>query len=177
MINNWWRNNNLAAAILTILRLYLGYSFLVAGWGKITGGQFDASGFIANAIKNPVTGPDGNAVFGFYTTFLETLALPNVHIFNMIVPWGEFLVGLGLILGCLTSADAFFGMVMNFSFLMAGAISHNPTDIILGFLIFMAGANAGKFGIDFYLLPQMKKLILRNKKDSSNKIEKKPNLI
>lgn len=177
MLNNWWRNSNIAAAILTILRLYLGYSFLVAGWGKITGGKFDATGFITNAINNPVKGPDGNSVFGFYTTFLETLALPNVHIFNVIVPWGEFLVGLGLILGGLTSAAAFFGMVMNFSFLMAGAISHNPTDIILGFLIFMAGANAGKFGIDFYLLPQIKKLALRNKKDSSNEIEKKPNLI
>lgn len=178
MLNNWWRNNKIAAAILTILRIYLGYSFLIAGWGKITGGKFDATGFISNAIKNPVTGPDGNSVFGFYTTFLETLALPNVHIFNVIVPWGEFLVGLGLIVGCFTSAAAFFGMVMNFSFLMAGAISHNPTDILLGFLIFVAGANAGKFGIDFYLLPQLMKFINKGKKQSNdNKIEKKPNLI
>lgn len=178
MLNNWWRNNKIAAAILTILRIYLGYSFLIAGWEKITGGKFDATGFISNAIKNPVTGPDGNSVFGFYTTFLETLALPNVHIFNVIVPWGEFLVGLGLIVGCFTSAAAFFGMVMNFSFLMAGAISHNPTDILLGFLIFVAGANAGKFGIDFYLLPQLMKFINKGKKQSNdNKIEKKPNLI
>ena len=178
MLNNWWRKNNIAASILTILRLYLGFGFLVAGWGKITGGQFDASGFITNAINNPVTGPDGNSVFGFYTTFLETLVLPNVHIMNVIVPWGEFLVGLGLMLGCLTSAAAFFGMIMNFSFLMAGAISHNPTDILLGFLIFVAGANAGKFGIDFYLLPQINKLAFKvNKPSSDNKIQKaKPNL-
>ncbi|MFJ7970883.1 DoxX family protein [Psychrobacillus sp. NPDC096389] len=180
MLNNWWRNNNIAASILTILRLYLGFGFLTAGWGKITGGQFDASGFITNAINNPVMGPDGNSVFGFYTTFLETFTLPNVHIINVMVPWGEFLVGLGLMVGCLTSAAAFFGMVMNFSFLMAGAISHNPIDILLGFLIFVAGANSGKFGIDFYLLPLLKKLALKGKKQKfDNKMENKhkPNLI
>lgn len=178
MLNNWWRNNIVAASILTILRLYLAYSFLVAGWGKITGGQFDATGFIKNAIENPVKGPDGNSVFGWYTTFLETIALPNVHIFNVLVPWGEFLVGLGLMLGCLTSAAAFFGMMMNFSFLMVGAISHNPTDIILGFLILIAGANAGKIGIDKFLLPQLKKLTFKGNKQSNNrKIEKKPNLV
>lgn len=158
MINNWWRKNNIAGVILTILRLYLGYSFITAGFGKITGGQFDASGFIANAVKNPVTGPDGSSVFGLYTTFLEQFALPNVELFNVIVPWGEFLIGLGLILGCLSMAAAFFAMVMNFSFLMAGAVSHNPIDILIGFLLISAGANAGKFGLDFYLLPYLRKL-------------------
>lgn len=178
MLNNWWRNSNIAASILTILRIYLGFGFLTVGWGKITGGQFDASGFIVNAIHNPVMGPDGSSAFGFYTTFLETFAMPNIHIFNVMVPWGEFLVGLGLIVGCFTSAAAFFGMIMNFSFLMAGAISHNPTDILLGFLIFAAGANAGKFGLDFYVLPQLKKVASKGKKQSSDKkIGKKANLI
>ncbi|RHW34045.1 hypothetical protein D1B33_14705 [Lysinibacillus yapensis] len=76
------KNNNIAASILTILRLYLGFGFLVAIEGKITSGQFNASEFIANAINNPVTVPDGISVFGFYTAFLESIALPNVHIMN-----------------------------------------------------------------------------------------------
>ncbi len=135
MINTWWRNNNIAAVIITILRVYLGYNFMIAGFGKITGGQFDASGFLNNAIQNPVMGPDGTSVFGLYNLFLQNVAMPNVGIFNVVVPWGEFLVGLGLIFGCLTTAASFFGIVMNFSFLMAGAISHNPTDILIGFLI------------------------------------------
>lgn len=165
MINKWWRENTVSAGIVTIIRLYLGYSFLTAGWGKITGGQFDASGFIGNAINNPVTGPDGNAVFGAYNSFLESFALPNVELFNVLVPWGEFLVGLGLILGCLTTAAVFFGMVMNFSFLLAGTVSHNPTDILMGFLIITAGYNAGKFGLDRYVLPYLRKLTNKGKDD------------
>lgn len=170
MINKWWRGNNIASGIVTIVRLYLGWSFLSAGWGKITGGQFDASGFIGNAVNNPVMGPDGSAVFGVYNSFLESFALPNVGLFNFMVPWGEFLIGLGLILGCLTTAAAFFGMVMNFSFLMAGTVSHNPTDILLGFLIITAGANAGKYGLDRYVLPFLHKLTNKGKEDRTASI-------
>ena len=170
MINKWWRDNNIAAAIITIMRLYLGYSFLTAGWGKITSGQFDASGFITNAIKNPVVGPDGSQVFSAYTSFLENVALPNVHLFNVLVPWGEFLVGLGLVLGCLTTAAVFFAMIMNFAFLMAGAISHNPTDILLAFLIITAGVNAGKFGLDRYVIPFVKKVFNREKENKSTSL-------
>ncbi|SOC36166.1 DoxX family protein [Ureibacillus acetophenoni] len=162
MINKWWRNNNIAAAVMMLLRIYLGYNFMVAGWGKITGGQFDASGFLNNAVQNPVKGPDGSSVFGLYNIFLENVALPNVDLFNILVPWGEFLVGLGLILGCLTTAAAFFGVIMNFSFLMAGAISHNPTDILIGLLILFAGANAGKIGLDYFVLPYVRKMLHKN---------------
>jgi thiosulfate dehydrogenase [quinone] large subunit len=166
MINKWWRNNNIAAGIVTAIRLYLGYGFLTAGWGKISGGAFDASGFIGNAIKNPVAGPDG-VVYGAYTSFLESVALPNVELFNFMVPWGEFLVGLGLILGCLTTAASFFGIVMNFSFLLAGTVSHNPTDILMGFLIITAGANAGLFGLDRYALPYLRKLTNKSKESKT----------
>jgi thiosulfate dehydrogenase [quinone] large subunit len=167
MINKWWRENKVSAVIVTIIRLYLGYGFLTAGWGKITGGAFDASGFLGNAIKNPVMGPDGTAVFGGYVSFLESFALPNVELFNVLVPWGEFLVGLGLILGCLTTAAAFFGVVMNFSFLMAGTVSHNPIDILLGFFILTAGYNAGRIGLDRYVLPYLRKLTTKEKESQA----------
>ena len=111
-------------------------------------------------------------VFGGYVSFLESFALPNVGLFNVIVPWGEFLVGLGLILGCLTTAAAFFGMVMNFSFLMAGTVSHNPTDILMGFFIITAGYNAGKFGLDRYVLPYLRKLTNKGKDSHSRSAAK-----
>ena len=156
MFNKFLRENNIAAGILTVLRLYLGYMWLTAGWGKITKG-FDASGYLGNAVANPVKGPDGNMVYGWYVSFLENFALPNVELFNVLVPWGEFLVGLGLILGCLTTAAVFFGLVMNFSFFLAGTVSHNPTDIFLAVIILTAGYNAGRFGLDRYVIPFINK--------------------
>ncbi|MHC0039627.1 DoxX family protein [Pseudoneobacillus sp. C159] len=156
MLVNFLRNNKIAAALFTVLRIYLGYAWLTAGWGKITGGGFDATGFLKGAVANPVAGPNG-IVYGGWVSFLESFAIPNADIFNVLIPWGEFLVGLGLILGCLTTAAAFFAVVMNFSFMLSGTVSHNPTDIIMGMLIMVAGYNAGVYGLDRYVVPFLNK--------------------
>ncbi|OLS40031.1 DoxX family membrane protein [Bacillus sp. MRMR6] len=158
MFNKILRENNISAAILTIIRLYLGYAWFTAGWGKISGG-FDASGYLKNAVANPVKGPDGNLVYGWYVNFLESFALPNIELFNFLVPWGEVLLGLGLMLGCFTTVAVFFGLVMNFSFFLAGTVSHNPTDIFLGFIILAAGYNAGRYGLDRWVIPFIRKTI------------------
>jgi thiosulfate dehydrogenase [quinone] large subunit len=162
MFNNFLRENKISAAILTIFRLYLGYSWFTAGFHKLTGG-FDASGFLKGVTANPVKGPDGTIVYAWYVDFLKDFALPNIDVFNTIVPWGETLIGLGLLLGCLTTAAMFFGLVMNFSFFLAGTVSHNPTDIFLGFIILTAGYNAGKFGLDYWVVPFINKTVRKNK--------------
>ncbi|WP_071460888.1 DoxX family protein [Bacillus massilinigeriensis] len=164
MVANFLRESKVAAGILLVIRLFLGYSWLTAGYGKLTGG-FDASGYLKGAIANPVKGPDGSVVYGWYVSFLEKFALPNVDIFNSIVPLGEFLVGLGLILGCLTTAAMFFGLVMNFAFFLAGTVSHNPTDLFLGAIVLFAGYNAGRFGLDYWVIPYLRKTF--NMKDST----------
>ncbi|MBT2679160.1 DoxX family protein [Bacillus sp. ISL-35] len=162
MFANWLRENNVAAGLLTIIRIWLGYNWMTAGWGKLTGEGFDATGYITNAIANPVKGPEG-IVYGWYVSFLENFALPNIELFNFIVPVGEFLVGVGLILGCLTTAAMFFGLLMNFSFFLAGTVSHNPTDIFFGFILLFAGYNAGRYGLDRWVIPFIRKTIFRNK--------------
>ncbi|MCM3693676.1 DoxX family membrane protein [Neobacillus niacini] len=163
MFNTFLRENKISAAILTVIRLYLGYSWFTAGLGKLQSGAFDASGFLANAVKNPVKGPDGNMVYSWYVNFLESFALPNIDVFNTIVPWGETLIGLGLLLGCLTTTAMFFGLVMNFSFFLAGTVSHNPTDIFLGFIILTAGYNAGRIGLDRWVVPFLRKTVFKGK--------------
>ena len=167
MVVKWLRESTVAAGILTAIRLYIGYAWLTAGFGKLTG-EFDASGFLQNAINNPVMGPDGNVVYGWYVSFLESFALPNVALFNTLVPLGEFLVGLGLILGCFTTAAIFFGLVMNFSFFMAGTVSHIPTDLFFGAIILFAGFNAGKYGLDRWVIPFIQKTAFDQKKLTEN---------
>jgi thiosulfate dehydrogenase (quinone) large subunit len=161
MFNQFLRENKVSAILLTVIRVYLGYEWLMAGLHKITGG-FDASGFLKGATANPVKGPDGSVVYSTYVSFLEHFALPNAHIFNVLVPWGEFLVGLGLILGCLTTAATFFALVMNFSYLMAGTVSSNPLDILLGVFVIAAGFNAGRIGLDRWVIPFIRKTTLKD---------------
>ena len=150
----WLRESQVSSIILTLFRLYLGYTFLTHGFEKISGG-FDASGFLQGVVKNP-------GVESWWASFLGGVAIPNVELFNVLVPWGEFLVGLGLILGCLTTAAAFFGVVMNVSFLFSGVANPNALMVLLGIFILVAGTNAGKIGLDRWVVAYIQQV--KNKK-------------
>lgn len=152
----WLRNSRVAMWILTILRVYLGFQWALDGWAKITAkGGFDASGLIMGAIKNPVLTPDKTKAFPWYDLFLRVTTNngQNTSVFSFLVSWGELLVGLGLIFGTLTLAAAFFGLVMNFSYLGAGVVSVNPTFIFIGTILLIGGYNSGKIGLDYWVTP------------------------
>ncbi|WP_047983918.1 DoxX family protein [Ornithinibacillus californiensis] len=151
---NFIRNNKVVAGILAIIRIYIGYAWITAGIGKISGGGFDASGFIQGAIAN--AGGDHPAVQGWWASFLETVALPNAEMFSFMVMWGEVLVGLALILGIFTNFAALMGMTMNFAFLFSGTVSTNAQMVLLTVFLVVAGYNAGRFGLDRWVVPFLK---------------------
>ncbi|WP_186579849.1 DoxX family protein [Aquibacillus kalidii] len=165
------RNNKVVSGVLAVLRIYLGYQFLHAGYGKVTGGGFDASGFLQGAIAQ--AGGDHPAVQGWWATFLEHVALPNAGLFTFLVMWGEVLVGIALILGLFTNFATLMGMVMNFSFLFSGTVSTNGQMILLATFVLIAGANAGRFGLDRYAMPYLKGFITRkfNKEEITKPVE------
>jgi len=159
MFVKWLRENQIAAVLLTLVRIYLGYSWLTAGFKKVSGG-FDASGFLAGAVEK--ASGDHPAVQSWWASFLEAVAVPNAGLFSFLVAWGELLVGLGLILGCLTTAAAFFGIIMNFAFLFSGTVSTNAQMVLLTIFILVAGYNAGKIGLDRFVIPLIRKPFNKN---------------
>jgi thiosulfate dehydrogenase [quinone] large subunit len=152
-----------------IVRLYVGYEWLSAGWEKMTGyslfgeaqkgGAWVFSGHDGTAIQGFVAGALQKAsgahpaVQGWYAWFLQNLVLPNSTFFAYAITFGEVLVGLGLIVGCLTGIAAFFGLFMNLNFLLAGAISVNPILGTLAIFLILAWRIGGYYGVDRYLLP------------------------
>ncbi|MFS0673293.1 DoxX family protein [Ornithinibacillus sp. 179-J 7C1 HS] len=148
------RENKVAAGILAIIRIYIGYAWLTAGIGKISGGGFDASGFLQGAIAS--AGGDHPAVQGWWAVFLEKVALPNAELFSFMVMWGEVLVGLALILGIFTNFAALMGMTMNFAFLFSGTVSTNAQMVLLTVFLVVAGFNAGRYGLDRWVVPFLK---------------------
>ncbi|MBM7570341.1 DoxX family protein [Aquibacillus albus] len=144
------RKNNVVAGVLAVIRIYIGYAWLTAGWGKVTGG-FDATGFIQGSIGK-ATG-DHPAVQGWWAAFLENVALPGATVFSFLVAWGELLVGIALILGLFTNFAALMGIVMNFAFIFSGTISTNGQMILLTIFLLVAGYNAGRYGLDRYVIP------------------------
>lgn len=163
MITKWMRESKIAAGLMVLIRIMLGLQWIEAGWHKLTGG-FDASGFLKNAVAKPVLeSATKELVYPNFVSFLQNFALPNAKLFNVIIPIGEFLVGLGLILGTLTTAAAFFGVLMNFMFMFSGTVSSNPWCLLLGGLILLSSSNAGRFGGDYFVLPYLRKLFKLDK--------------
>ncbi|MFC4558204.1 DoxX family protein [Virgibacillus kekensis] len=164
MFLNFIRNNKAVAGVLALLRIYIGYQWVTGGFGKITGGGFDASGFIQGAIASS-TG-DHPAVQGWWATFLETVALPNAELFSIMVMWGELLVGIALILGIFTNFAALMGITMNFAFLFSGTVSTNGQMILITLFILVAGYNAGKFGLDRWVVPFLRAHTPKQKREN-----------
>jgi len=162
MIINFIRNNKVFAGVLALIRIYIGYEWLTAGISKI-GNDFDAGGFIQGAIasasgENPV-------VQGWWATFLEAVALPNAGLFSFLVAWGEVLVGIALILGIFTNFAALMGITMNFAFLFSGTVSTNAQMVVLTIFLLVAGFNAGRYGLDRWVIPFLKDQIKTIKHD------------
>lgn len=155
-LSRWLFTNTNSAWIWLILRLYLGYTWLSSGLSKIfsdvwIGENAGAAlkGFMGRAIA---LARDGD-VAGWYAWFLENVIIPHAVIFSYVVAFGELLVGLGLIAGLLTGIAAFFGALMNMSFLLAGTVSLNPMMFLVAILLVMAWKVAGWYGLDRWALP------------------------
>ncbi|MGE5590645.1 MAG: DoxX family membrane protein [Bacillota bacterium] len=141
-----------------VLRLWLGYQWLHAGFEKMvdpngvwigTNAGKALGGFFAGAIKKS-TG-DHPAVLGWYAGFLKNIATPLIPLFTYLIPIGEFVVGVALITGTLTLVGAFFGAFMNLNFMLAGSSGVNPEYFVVSLLLLAAGANAGRYGVDGFL--------------------------
>lgn len=156
-----------------IVRLYVGYQWITAGFEKLTGYSVTFDSTFGHKVSSPwvFSNHDGAALQGFisgslaqasgthpavqgwYASFLQNFVLPNAAVFAYMVTFGEILIGLGLIFGVLTGIAAFFGVFMNLNFLLAGAVSINPIIGVLALFLVLAWRVAGFYGVDSYLLP------------------------
>lgn len=143
-----------------IARLYVGYSWLTSGWGKLfnpawteTGASLQ--GYWTRAVAVPAQGSPP-ITFGWYRDFLTFLLNGEHYVwFAKLIIAGELLVGTALIVGAFVGVAAFFGAFMNWNFMMAGTASVNPVLFTLGLLLILAWKTAGYIGLDSVLLPML----------------------
>lgn len=165
---HFFTSSTASAPLWLIVRLYLGYQWLMAGIGKLTNPAWfgsDAGAAIQGFVKGALSKTGGlhPDVSGWYAAFLQNVVLPNSNLWANAIAIGEVLVGLGLIVGLFTATAAFFGFFMNMNFLLAGTVSINPVLLILALGIMLAHRVSGYYGLDRYARPYLQQKFFSRK--------------
>jgi thiosulfate dehydrogenase [quinone] large subunit len=151
------------APLWFIVRMYVGFSWLDAGWHKVidTGAKtnyiIDGAGIYAfwqRIAATPVAPAKPVITYDWYSTFIQFMVTNHWEgFFGKLIAFGEAAVGLGLIFGAFVGIAAVAGAFMNLNYMLAGTASTNPVLLLLGFLLVLAWKTAGYIGLDRYLLP------------------------
>ena len=142
-----------------VARVYMGYTWINSGWGKVTNPAWVQTGEALKGFwERAVLIPDAPArpaiAFGWYRVFLQAMLDSGAYTwFAKVIAFGEILVGAALILGAFVGIAAFFGGFMNWNFMMAGSASINPVLFTIAILLVLAWKTAGWWGLDRWLLP------------------------
>ena len=153
-------SNTRAGLLWLPIRLFIGAQWLEAGLHKAQGtGWLDGGtalkGFWTSIVAVPASGHPAIS-YEWYRGFIQFLLDNNAYTwFSYLIVLGEIGVGLGLIFGVLTGFAAFFGALMNMSFLLAGSASVNPVLFTFAVGLMLAWRVAGYYGVDRYLLPMI----------------------
>src|SRR5689334_6465660 len=154
-------HNSRAGLFWLPIRLFLAFSWIVAGSHKLTSdgwinnGGSALAGFWKAAANVPGQGRPA-ITYEWYRDFINVLLQGHHEAwFAWLITFGELAVGLGLLFGALTGVAAFFGALMNMSFLLAGSASTNPVLFTMAIGLILAWRVAGYYGLDRYLLPAL----------------------
>ena len=163
----WLFRSRQASILWLIVRLWLGWQWLSAGWGKLTGAGHSnwfthatgLQGFIAGANASydhraqAFGHPEVN--YGWYLHILNGMG-EHAQVFSRVVTVSELLVGIGLLLGCLTGAAAAGGVALNILYITGGSAGPNGVFILGGILLVAAWRVAGYLGADYFVLPRLR---------------------
>lgn len=149
------------AILWLVVRLYVGYAWLDAGWHKVTDPGWIETGkslltFWQRVAAVPAPPARPSITFDWYRAFIQSLIDGGHHVwFAKLISVGEVLIGVALILGAFVGIAAFFGAFMNLNFMLAGTASTNPVLFTLAMFLILAWKTAGYYGLDRFLLVRL----------------------
>jgi thiosulfate dehydrogenase [quinone] large subunit len=159
-VSDWLFRSREASFLWLVVRMWLGYQWMNAGYQKIWGSERSAfwfgggvgvKGFATAGVLGSTAGK-GGASYGWWAAFLHNFVIPNASWIGRVVSLGEVLIGVGLILGLFTGAAAFAGLFLNLTYMFSGSAGVNPMFCLLSVFLVLAWRNAGWIGLDRFVL-------------------------
>lgn len=161
-------NDKRMAILWLLVRTWLGWQWIQSSLPKLqepawmqTGEA--VKGFWTRAVQVPAEGRPPIA-YDWYRNFIQFMLDAQAYTwFAKVVAISELLFGIALILGVFVGLTAFFSGFMNWNFIMAGTASVNGVFFALAVLLVMAWKIAGYYGLDYFILPRLANLWMKEK--------------
>jgi thiosulfate dehydrogenase [quinone] large subunit len=134
---------------LAILRIYIGYYIFFKGIDKFHR-NFPKGDWVGRQIGD-IASLD---LYPWYKEFLQNYVVPHSQLFGYLVMIGEIAVGVCLLLGLLTRASAFVGLVMLINYYLGpgtargGALLAQQQTFIIALAIFVLSGPGRTVGLD-----------------------------
>jgi thiosulfate dehydrogenase [quinone] large subunit len=159
-ITDWLYRSSTASLIWLVVRMWLGYSWMNAGYQKIWGSEKSAFWFgggagvkgFATAGVAGSTSAKGGASYGWWAGFLHNFVIPNASWIAKLVAVSELVIGIALILGLFTGLAALAGLTLNLTYMFSGSAGVNPMYAIASIGLILGWRNAGWLGLDRFTL-------------------------
>lgn len=144
------------APLWLLVRLYVGASWLGAGWAKLADpagtwvGARAGAGIVqqlAPVLEQPATG--GAAGATWYIEALAQAIVAHAALAGQVLLVAEILLGVATIVGLFTGVAAFLGSAIHTPYVLLG----NPLLVVLALLLALAWRVAGYYGLDRWVLP------------------------
>lgn len=147
------------APVWAVVRVLLGLGWLDAGLHKLNPDWLETGvalqGFWARAVSIPESGRPPIA-YDWYRGFIQSLLDSGAYTwFAKLIVFAEIAIGILLIIGAFVGIAAFFGALLNWNFIMAGAASTNAFFALAALFLILAWKTAGYLGADYFLLRKL----------------------
>lgn len=150
---------------LVPIRLFLGYSWLKEGIGKLWEGWLRdpmLAGMAVDGETSASVTETGEKVFriitentpSWYAWIAENIVIPNALVFQWLIVLTEIGLGLAFISGTFTFIAALGSIGLNINFLLSTGLYETSWWYIPAALCMLGGAGRA-FGVDYYLIPYL----------------------
>lgn len=134
--------------VFSIIRILLGISWLQQGLFKFQA-HFDIFGLV-NSIHQT-----SNGIPAWYQAFVVHVVGHLVPVFNILIPFGEVCVGLGLIFGVFTKGALVGAVFMNTNYWLSNMIYIYPIQMLTAILVIVFFKYANHYRV-FKLITKFK---------------------
>lgn len=103
------------AVVLALLRIAVGFFFIVFGEYKVFG-----SGFVRSGFRGYVEGFIGDGAYPFMIPVLQWILAHAATAMALVVSYGEFLIGVSLLIGLFSRVASLFGCALMLAMWLSG---------------------------------------------------------